>query len=108
MILTREQAIAEHRKMWNWIADKTEKRKQKVFKSEYFYENNIRIIPFAHCYCCQYIFDTSEGCNHNNCIINWGESKYCLNGYYRKWSESCDWKESARIAKVIASLPENE
>ena len=29
MELTREEAISEHRKMWNWIADKVEKRKER-------------------------------------------------------------------------------
>lgn len=29
MELTREQAIAEHRKMWYWIAEETERRKEK-------------------------------------------------------------------------------
>ena len=30
--MTREEAIENHRKMWNWIADETEKRKRKVKK----------------------------------------------------------------------------
>ena len=28
MELTREEAISEHRKMWNWIADEIEKEKR--------------------------------------------------------------------------------
>ncbi len=32
MTLTRKQAIDEHRKMWNWIADETEKRGEIVKK----------------------------------------------------------------------------
>ena len=28
MKLTREEAISEHRKMWNWIADEIEKEKR--------------------------------------------------------------------------------
>lgn len=107
MELTKEEAISEHRKMWNWIADETENHKRKVLKIEYFYENNIKIIPLSHCYCCQYINDTSEHCN-NNCIIDWGESNYCLNGDYKKWSDTCDWEEAARLARIIANLPENK
>lgn len=34
--LTREQTIAEHRKMWNWIAEECLRRKEKVEKADYF------------------------------------------------------------------------
>ena len=49
MRLTREQAIAEHRKMWNWIADETEKLKRRVGEREYFLAMGIRKIPFVEC-----------------------------------------------------------
>ena len=38
--LTREEAINEHRKMWNWIADETLKQKRKVNENEYFHQIN--------------------------------------------------------------------
>lgn len=33
--MTRKEAIENHRKMWNWIADETVKQQRKVLKSEY-------------------------------------------------------------------------
>lgn len=36
MQLTREEAIANHRKMWNWIADETERWEDCATKSDYF------------------------------------------------------------------------
>ncbi len=32
MELTKEEAIANHRKMWNWIAEETLKQERKVEK----------------------------------------------------------------------------
>ena len=33
--MTKQEAIAAHRKMWRWIADETERRKYAVKKSEH-------------------------------------------------------------------------
>ena len=112
MNLTREQAIAEHRKMWNWIADKTEKLKRKVEKEEYFREMGIANIPRSECYCCEYLF---SGCIviqlsycKNECAINWGENLNCIDSYYQKWIFIDGWQQSARLARIIANLPERE
>ena len=47
MGLTKSEAIANHRKMWNWIADETMKRKCKVEKWDYFKAHGITDIPSA-------------------------------------------------------------
>lgn len=68
MELTKEQAISEHRKMWNWIADKIEKEKecQEIgdLKEEYCIENDFLLKN--DCFCCEY---TKNNCD--NCPIEW-------------------------------------
>lgn len=105
MNLTRERAIAEHRKMWNWIADETEKLKRKVEKSDYFNAMGIDDIPDNECYCCEFNVYHPDYCDEH-CIIDWGCDKWCLNSYFKKWLFTYDWQEAARLARIIANLPE--
>ena len=55
MMLTREQAIAEHRKMWRGIAEKIEKQKKVVniewFKHVYILSHYNRLVA-ANCFFC--------------------------------------------------------
>lgn len=61
--LTKEQAIAKHRKMWNWIADQLEKAEVRGrlgcnlhdLKREYIrvVKDEEEYIPHD-CYCCAY------------------------------------------------------
>lgn len=105
MNLTREQAIAGHRKMWNWIADETNRLKRKVEKSEYFNAMGIDDIPDNRCYCCEFVIRNQFRCKYD-CIIDWGEGIGCVDSYYKEWLCADDWKEAARIARIIANLPE--
>ena len=41
------------RKMWQWIADETRKRKRRMGKWEYFNAFNIPEMPFCDCYACE-------------------------------------------------------
>ena len=107
MNLSREQSIAEHRKMWNWIADETEKLKRRVGERGYFLAMGIRKIPFVECYCCNFCHYNPECCNER-CIIDWGEGIRCVDSYYKEWLCADDWKEAARLARIIANLPERE
>lgn len=67
MRLTKEQAITEHRKMWNWIVTELLEHtieqlcdeyldldhvKQRYLQETHGYENKDRI--YKHCYCCEY------------------------------------------------------
>ena len=73
MKLTKQQAIEEHRKMWNWIADQYAKYEGRLvnnsdgqltgvrLKAKYFAINNLPIIDNA-CFCCEYDADSCEGC----------------------------------------------
>ena len=122
MKLTREQAITEHRKMWNWIADKTEERGEKVKKENYFRENGITDDVCSLCYCCEFARQlmylshyTTKKCVF--CPIKWGDNANarCSNdgkdslGIYSKWIASSignDYNSSAQLAREIAYLPE--
>ena len=104
MNFTREQAIELHRKMWNWIADETEKQKRKVYKDEYFYKIGIENAPKNMCHCCEF-----NNKNPINCLIKSSICSYKY-PYYAYWitCNSKNWKEAARLARIMANLPERE
>lgn len=111
MILTKEQAIENHRKMWNWIADETLKQKRIIRKKEYFSANNISssCIPFYECYCCEY---STKNCRRDcsKCPIKW-ENGDCIAGEFSDWTEACivnNYTKAAKLARIIAYLPENK
>ena len=119
MKLTREEAIANHRKMWNWIADETERLERVVSKSEYFQKHSIshNEAPHNGCYCCGFDLQFRSLPLCGACPINWGvnaEIKSCSdeNSPYRKWVIAKhffnDWKSAAKLAREIANLPERK
>lgn len=58
--LTREQAIKEHRKMWNWMADSYEQGNTwniTKAKQAYFEENELESLETGHCFLCEYAFE---------------------------------------------------
>lgn len=116
MEFTREQAIAEHRKMWNWIAKETERRRHAVSEDDYFDCKGVPDDerPSCDCFCCGYCKD-----NCFDCPIQWPThvtyEKCCDNfeddgqGLYSLWRDACDMgsaKTAAMIARQIANLPE--
>lgn len=110
--MTREEAIANHRKMWRWIADETERRQCVVDKSNYFNAMGIpgKDRPLAQCYCCEYANDNSEG-NYDCalCPIEWPTGSCGQGGLYHQWFYAYgNWRESAALARRIAELPEKE
>lgn len=115
MKLTFEEAIENHRKMWNWIADETEKREEIVIKQDYFRENEIDPCIY-NCYCCQYAKDNSAH-GYRDCkicpIIWRGEfNNYyqirctALISLYELWHNADNWQSAAKYARQIANLPE--
>lgn len=103
-----KKAIKNFRKMWNWIAYETEKRKRKVHKYQYFTENKIIDIPRNQCYLCEMCHSVCS-----ECPVDWGEDKdilFCedFESPYDSWTDSYDWKDSARLARKIANLPLKE
>lgn len=129
--LTKQEAIRLHRKMWNWIADETLRRKEKVWKSDYFREMNVDedCIPLFTCYCCEYGDQKSKfrrlvnrfvsKCTY--CPLDWkyeADTLMCtfnLNpvmenegGLFKKWDFETDYKKAAELAREIANLEERK
>ena len=131
MGLTREQAITEHRKMWNWIADQLEmypcddkcEVNIHLLKAKYCkvngFTNEKKGKPRHYCFCCQYAF---LSCDCRECPLYWGTENstkdyFCENGMkYANtnkdvglWSilynVNLTYKEAAEIARQIADLP---
>lgn len=135
---TKDQAIAEHRKMWCWIYDETVKQKRPVRKEEYIEENNIFGLR-SNCFLCEYsanetikngaiyICDCcpldwdSKAKNKCKCVwkvnfkpkTNIGSKIYAklFTGYYCRWIEASrkgDYKAAAKYAYKIANLKEKK
>lgn len=119
MKLTREQTISGHRDMWKWIADMTEKLKSKISKEAYLRHINAKRLEH-NCFLCEYNqkFKTHD-CS--NCPLEWGgvrrefqcevhvnESNEYSHAYYAQWRIAKDWQEAARLARIIANLPERK
>lgn len=106
MKLTREQAIAEHRKMWNWIADQIEENEVRFFiadlKEQYTEKNKFKIE--LNCFMCEYDLQYGGMCEH--CLLTDSQSNECLNGLYGKCARAETWQEQAKLARQIANLPE--
>lgn len=115
MELTKEQALIEHRKLWNWLADESLKQKRKVIKEEYFTEfcDNYDNIPRSNCWCCEYATAENYFRNCGICPIRWDgiTGNHCLlSSSFEMWADvrNTDYKEAARLARIIANLPASE
>ena len=108
--MTREEAIRNHRILWNAIADETENKKCIVNKIEIFY----KVFPSVgmitnYCFLCEYHRYNVNACDQ--CLLERDrkESKIgCLGGLYNEWKNADSWQECARIAREIANLPERK
>lgn len=127
MELTIEQAITEHRKMWNWIADKIIRLKKLIdvysYKKEYLYRKRLFDID-RYCFLCDYCRQNRkrfEVCE--KCPLDWGDvsnrnfypcegDAYSQDerdyGLWWKCQKAKTWEEQARIAREIANLPEKK
>lgn len=119
MKLTREQAITEHRMMWNWIADQIEEAKAVLsiwmLKRKYCDENGFSEIT-AHCFLCDYVDNLDQdhfGPCKTTCPIKWPGSETCgddiyldKEGLYDSCRMTNKWQEQAALARQIANLPE--
>lgn len=122
MELTREQAITEHRKMWNWIADEIESYKTTIniykYKIKYCILNKneytSEIVKYHYsCFLCYY---TGNECSICPLIWNSEASEFMCelikddddkgNGLLEKCVRAETWQEQAALARQIANLPE--
>lgn len=130
MILTKEQAIIEHRKMWNWIADQYKNRTDLLNETEdveglkkYYIDT---VFPNewveCNCFCCEY--DVKFGGICDQCPVEWNsvcDINMCLYKDYGKknlYGElfdvnhdgcfNCDFSYCADLARQIANLPERK
>lgn len=110
--LSRCETIIEHRKMWNWVAIETYRRKCMVSKYEYFNKViKIKNVPMNLCWCCQYDDNWSNN-TCDCCPISWTDG--CCNyddSEWNKWLEleiaddNKNWYIAAVLAHKIAMLP---
>jgi hypothetical protein len=123
--LTKEQAVAEHRKMWNWIADQLENGSTStvgLLKEEYCKINKFNLLE--DCFCCEYARMQINNSNCKSCPILWGSEDntdrfYCEYGNNGEMNKGLWWiaqiysfkhkyEEAAKIARQIADLPERK
>ena len=109
--MTRQEVIANHRKMWNWIADETERRQIAVEKYHYFDAMRIpgKERPHNYCYCCEYI-DNRNDVDCSLCPIEWPTGHCSHGGLFSQWVYAVynEWHRAAALARQIANLPEKE
>lgn len=124
MKLTREQAIKEHRKMWNWLAEHPD-----MDKDDYLELNDFEYVE-NECFLCHYSHQNDGEYCGEDCILDWGETNCMGNipnlGLYQVYIELVnllhsislysDWSvdiiktlsfAKSRTARAIAVLPEN-
>lgn len=115
--LTKQEALAWHRKMWIWIAKEIARCKHAVYiidlKRRFCLENNIRGLK-GMCFCCEYVHQINNYVSHEACLnlcpVVWQEStsKVCEFAEYGSVFECDDWKKQAKLAYKIAMLPERK
>ena len=132
MQLTKEQAIKEHRKMWNWIADQYKNRTDLLNETEcvdglkrwYIYMTFPDETIEYDCFCCEYDYQYDEIGICKHCPLEW-DSMYnvCMcvdkdrehDGLYGlicdfnhdKCSDN-DFSYCADLARQIAKLPDRK
>lgn len=107
MQLTKKQAIQEHRKMWNWIADQYENscnEHVEDLKSMYIKLNGFNDIK-DNCFCCEY--DQYHRGLCMSCPVIWGNDICFVYGSEYDCIRSIrNNKECAIVSRQIANLPE--
>ena len=127
MKLTKERAIAEHRKMWLWISRQIMKdySENRMIRKLYFYKKEYinKVYPnemiTCNCFCCEYVEQSGKGCREN-CPFYWNNkhTKYLCGEHFSYYniitSMRCTFctleeaKSMARMAYKIAMLDEKE
>ena len=109
--MTKQEAIENHRKLWNWIADEIEMTQQDKEKGDYFEDWSWADIPANECFCCEYVRITDPRYDCRCCPISWGEDEPRCSGrnvLYSLWHCTSDLDKRVKYARQIAELPEAE
>lgn len=118
MGFTKKEAIAEHRKMWNWIANMIKQRGTVIdverYKKNYCDNHGYGNSVENYCFLCEYV--TANGIECKNCALIWGsheEDECCQTfgrsiGLYSKVIHPETWQAQEKFARQIANLPERE
>lgn len=107
-----------HRKMWQWIAEETRRRKRHVEKFEYFKAFGIPKWkrPYCDCYACEeagqrarddgYDVDYDDLMECDYCPIDWNNGKKCVEdgALFRDWRHARSYEEAAKFAEKIAMM----
>ena len=107
-----------HRKMWQWIAEETRRRKRHVEKFECYiaFGTPKRERPYCDCYACEegrqrarddgYDVDYADLIACCYCPIDWNNGKKCVEGgtLYFNWRHARSYEEAAKFAEKIARL----
>lgn len=126
--LMRRLYLRLHRKLWNWIADETERTHKCVDKWDAFEHFGWNCINGT-CWCCKYArwkrkYQTSETGCENLCLVDWGtiestgERMCCVfndrfgeESAFEYWeARRCDgdWKKAAKVVRIVANMPERK
>lgn len=121
----KDFVIAEHRKMWNAIADYSEKCGRCLNKYEYlaFYCKDLAVMLTNRCFLCTYgLHNRGDKSMCERCLLRWRNKSgsdfpggpqccECSDDLYRLLClarDRCDAPKYARYARIIANLPVNE
>lgn len=135
-MISKEEAIKNHRAMWNWIADQYEQGSNKrvqILKREYIYtmdpNRDAHASLYGSCYCCHYaglnkIAGNKYMFNCDQCPVVWpsyAEEGMCCEGtsrttgLYKLIAESTAFYKGfdeirdiiVKLCRLVANLPEN-
>ena len=114
-MMTKAEAISNHRKLWHWIAKRTREVRRKVLKTEYFFFYILNKID-SNCYCCEYdnqFYVSGDYALCAHCPIDWGNAENrceIVGSLYNQWFRCAenDWERAAELADKIAELPERK
>lgn len=109
--MKKSEAIENHRKMWNWIAEQIKEGKcrpgRQIYLKELYIIEYFSGCTFRHnCFLCDYSHNQSGICEP--CPLYWGSSKMfaCEDGFYKMWRDTENMIEAYNLALIIANLPE--
>lgn len=128
--LIRRKFLEMHRKMWNWIADESERRRRCIGKRDAFAHFHLADHGCHWCMACIYgkwkvkYKDLNKYKCREFCMLDWGKDEEtgkklgCINpghpyqfSLYEQWLlyvDEYDWVHAAQIAREIANLPERK